>query len=115
MPNALANSGWPRAAQWRITNFGQVLGLAVPVVWSVTGAGYFWPGWVWLGLVVPFAFLRTIRRALRTQGRRPLAVHAASSLVLGAKRIFIWLMGGLGYFHPSMFTGATCGESAEPW
>ncbi|MBW4030950.1 MAG: hypothetical protein HIU57_09840 [Acidobacteria bacterium] len=114
MPNAVTNSGWPRAARRRITNFALVLGLAVTVVWSVTGAGYFWPGWVWLGLVVPFAFLRTIRRALRRQRPRPLAVHAALSLVLGATGIFIWLMGGLGYFWPSMFTRATCGESAEP-
>jgi signal transduction histidine kinase len=97
---AVANSGWPRAARWRIANFALVLGLAVTVIWSVTGASYFWPGWIWLGLTVPFALDRSLRRALRSPDQRPLAVHAALSLVLGAVGIFIWLMGGLGYFWP---------------
>lgn len=116
VPDAVANSGWPRAARWRITNFGLVLGLAVTIVWSVIGAGYFWPGWVWLGLVVPFAFLRTVRRALRTQGLRPLAVHAAVSLELGATGIFIWLMGGLRYFWPIwLILGLVVTFSTHAW
>src|SRR5581483_10094953 len=24
------------------------------LVWAVTGAGYFWPAWTWLGLAIPF-------------------------------------------------------------
>ena len=27
-----------------------VLALVVTVVWAATGAGVFWPGWVWMGL-----------------------------------------------------------------
>jgi signal transduction histidine kinase len=100
VPNVVGNSGWPRAARWRITNFGLVVGFAVTAAWLVTGADYFWPGWVWFGLAVPFAFLRAVRQALRTKGRRPLAVHAAVSIVLAVAGIFIWLMGGPGYFWP---------------
>jgi len=113
---AVANSGWPWSARWRITNFGLVLGLAITVVWSVTGAGYFWPGWVWLGLAVPFLFLPVVRRALRTQDRRHLAVHGAASLVLGAIGIYIWLMGGLGYFWPIwLFLGLVVAFSMHAW
>jgi len=116
LSNALANSGWPRTARWRITNFGLVLGLAVTVAWAVTGAGYFWAGWVWLGMVVPFALLRTVRRALRTQGPRPLAVHGAVSLVLGATGIFVWLLSGLRYFWPMwLMIGLAVAFSTHAW
>ena len=53
----------------RAVSFGIVLGLALTVVWSVTGAHYFWPGWIWFTLALPIAFYRGIRWALRT--RRP--------------------------------------------
>jgi signal transduction histidine kinase len=81
-------------------SFGVVLGVALTVVWAVTGAGYFWPGWVWLGMALPLAFQGTIRFALRTPDRRPLAVHAAISVVIGAVAVVVWLMTGLGYFWP---------------
>ena len=93
-----------------------MLGLAVTVAWAVTGAGYFWAGWVWLGMVVPFALLRTVRRALRTQGPRPLAVHGAVSLVLGATGIFVWLLSGLRYFWPMwLMIGLAVAFSTHAW
>jgi signal transduction histidine kinase len=32
-----------------------VVGLAVTVIWAATGAGHYWPGWVWFGLGIPLA------------------------------------------------------------
>jgi signal transduction histidine kinase len=98
--DASANSRWPWGAQWRATGFGIVLCLAFTVVWAVTGARYFWPGWVWFGLALPLAFQGSVRRALRFSRRRPLAVNAAGSLVLGAASVFIWMLSGFRYFWP---------------
>ncbi len=113
---AVADSGWPRAPRWRIANFALVLGLGLAVVWSVTGAGYFWPGWVWLGLAIPFAFWGILRRSLHAWRLRPLAVHAALSTVLGATGVVVWLMSGLRYFWPIwLILGLVVAFTAHAW
>ncbi len=91
---------WPQVTRWRITKFMVVLGLVVTVVWSVTNVSYFWPGWVWFGLLLPYGSLLAIRVAIRTNKRPSLAVHVALALILAATGIFIWVMGGLRYFWP---------------
>jgi signal transduction histidine kinase len=98
-------SGEPPAMTWpwmarRALGFGIVLGLALTVVWSVTGAGYFWPGWIWFTLALPVAFYRSMGFALRTRGRRSFAVHAAISLVFTAALVAIWVMSSHRYFWP---------------
>lgn len=98
-PAVPSGKTWPWTA-WRTISIGVVLGLALTIVWAVTGAQYFWPGWVWCSLGLPIGFYRSIRWALRTQGRRPLAVHAAVSLLLAAMVVVIWLMSGHRYFWP---------------
>jgi signal transduction histidine kinase len=114
--DAPASSDWPSAAQWRVTSFGIFLGLAASVVWAVTGAHYFWPGWIWFALALPLAFQGAIRRALRTSGRRGLTMHAAVSLVLGVAGIVIWLLSGHGYFWPIWpFLGLALVLAAHAW
>ena len=88
--------GWPGAP----VSFGIVLGLALTLVWSVTGAHYFWPGWIWFTLALPVAFYRSIRWALHTPGRRSLALHAAISLVIAATLVAIWVLSSHRYFWP---------------
>jgi signal transduction histidine kinase len=90
---------WPWVAR-RAVSFGIVLGLALTLVWAVTGALYFWPGWIWFSLALSVTWYYCIRRALRTRGRRSLAVHAAISLVLAAALVAIWVMANHGYFWP---------------
>ena len=90
---------WPWIAR-RALSFGIVLGLVLTVVWALTGAGYFWPGWIWFVLALPVAFWQSIRWALRTWRRRSLAVHAAVTFVLVPSIVVIWLLSGLGYFWP---------------
>ncbi|MGH8987192.1 MAG: histidine kinase [Acidimicrobiales bacterium] len=87
----------PRAWTWvwiarRAIGFGIVLGLLLTIVWAVTPVDYYWPGWIWFAVVLPVAFDRSIRRALRTPVRRAVAVHAAVSLVLSAALVAIWLL-----------------------
>jgi signal transduction histidine kinase len=84
----------------RTVRFGIVLGLVLTVIWALTGAGYFWPGWIWIALTLPVASDWSIHWALNTRGRRSLAVHAALSLVIAAALTAIWVMADHGYFWP---------------
>jgi signal transduction histidine kinase len=111
-----ASGSWARTVQGRATSFGIFLGLAVTVVWAVTGAHYFWPGWIWFALALPFAFQGAIRIALGTSGRRALAVHAAVSLVLALAGIVIWLLSVHGYFWPFwLFLGLAIVLAGHAW
>jgi len=84
----------------RSVSFGIVLGLVLTVIWALTGAGYFWPGWIWIALALPVASYWSIHWALDTRGRRSLAVHAAISLVIAGAFVAIWAMTSHRYFWP---------------
>jgi signal transduction histidine kinase len=90
---------WSRAVR-RAASFGIVLGLVLTVIWAVTGAGYFWPGWMWFVLALPAAADWSVRRALRTKVRPSVAVHAAISFVISAALIAIWLLSSHRHFWP---------------
>ncbi len=90
---------WPWVAR-RALGFGIVLGLMLTVVWALTDTHYFWPGWIWFALAVPFGTYWSVRWALRTRIRRSLAVHAAMSLVIAAALVAIWVMSSHRYFWP---------------
>jgi signal transduction histidine kinase len=85
---------------WRLGGLAGTVGLSVLIIWALTGASYFWPGWVWLGLIIPFAVLESIRLALRAPVRRGLAVQVAVSAVVFGICLWAWLMAGPGYPWP---------------
>jgi putative drug exporter of the RND superfamily len=84
----------------RSMRFGFVVGLVLTVIWATTGAGYFWPGWLWFALALPAAVSWSMCRALRTKIRRSEAVHAALSLVISATLIAIWVLSSHRHFWP---------------
>jgi signal transduction histidine kinase len=88
-----------------------LVGFVVTVIWGITGAGYFWPMWVWFGLAVPLGTYAAVRHALQTPpGRtRGLAVHGALSGVVGAILVAVWALAGFGYFWP-IFALASLGS-----
>jgi signal transduction histidine kinase len=78
-----------------------LIGMAVTVVWFLTGRGPFWPGWVWLGLGLPIGLYAGVRYAAAGRGpgpRRRLAVHGAISGAIGAACVFAWVLSGSSYF-----------------
>ncbi|HEX6020861.1 MAG TPA: histidine kinase [Solirubrobacter sp.] len=69
------------------------------VIWAASGFGYFWPIWVWFGLMIPVAVQYAICRSLQGPRQwRALSVHAALSCVAGAILTFIWAMTGFGFW-----------------
>jgi signal transduction histidine kinase len=72
------------------------------VIWALTGAGYFWPAWVWisLGLVVGLAVAWRWSRLASPSPRRSLEAQGALSSVLLIYLVFVWALSGAGYFWP---------------
>jgi signal transduction histidine kinase len=78
-----------------------LLGLLCTAVWAVTGAGYYWPVWVWLGLLIPLSLHFGLREAARiAPERRALAIQAVISLVVIGVAIAVWALAGFGAFWP---------------
>lgn len=79
-----------------------LLAFAVTVIWGFSTRGYFWPGWVWLGLTIPLALHFFLRLAWQAPPGRPrrFAIHAVLSAVLGVTTIFAWVLSGFGFFWP---------------
>jgi signal transduction histidine kinase len=79
-----------------------IVAFAVTLIWGLSGAGYFWPRWVWFGLGVPVAFGAAIRRARRGRDRaeRRFFTVAMLAAVLGVMLVLIWWFGRPGYFWP---------------
>ncbi len=89
-----------RRWSWRFAGLAATIGLSTTLIWASTGASYYWPGWVWLGLVIPFAVVGGIRLALRARTRRGLAVHFALSVVVVGICLWVWLMAETAYPWP---------------
>jgi signal transduction histidine kinase len=84
---------------------GQIAGgasLLCFVIWGLTGAGYFWPAWVWLGLATVFGFVVAWRwsRLAPPGPRRNLETQAAFSLVFAVNSILNWALAEQGFFWP---------------
>jgi signal transduction histidine kinase len=84
----------------RLLAFGILIALVLTVIWAMTPVGYFWPGWIYFVVLLPPAATWIVRRAVRTNLRRPLALHAAISLVISAALVVIWLLSSHRYFWP---------------
>ena len=93
-------AGPRRRWSWRLATLAVTIGVSVTLVWALTGASYYWPSWVWLALAIPFAFVGSIRLALRARTRRALAVQFAVSAVVFGICLWVWLMAGPGYPWP---------------
>jgi signal transduction histidine kinase len=75
-----------------------VIGLALTVVWAATGAGRYWPMWVWFGLGVPLVAHAVIFETVRRQPRRNvgLLVHTEATALLCLMLVAIWALAGGG-------------------
>ncbi len=92
---------WRRRPVGRLAASAATLGVFVLLIWALTTPGeYFWPSWVWLGLLIPFALVGGIRKALRAPRRRAFRVQFNVSAVVMGILIWVWLMTYTGYPWP---------------
>jgi signal transduction histidine kinase len=85
---------------WRLAALAATVCVMVLLAWALTPGSYFWPSWVWLGLVTPFAVVKSVQMGLRVPGRRGLGVQFGVSAVVMGILIWVWLSTGLGYPWP---------------
>ncbi|MDQ2622908.1 MAG: histidine kinase, partial [Actinomycetota bacterium] len=79
------------------------VGFFVTLIWGLTGAGTFWPVWVWFGLAVPLAIDFSWWYSRQFEGRREwLALHLSLTATAGGTLILIWLLTGGGDFWPGI-------------
>ena len=102
-----APKGPSRAIEWSPAlalhaGLSALLGLVVIVIWAATGAGYFWPAWVCLGVGLPVAIhgVAQASRRVRAGRRRGLFVHAGVTAALAVFLVAIWALSTSGYFWP---------------
>jgi signal transduction histidine kinase len=78
-----------------------MVGLLCTAIWAAAGAGYYWPAWVWLALVIPLSLHFGLREAVRiAPERRGLAIQVVVSLVVIGVTVAIWALAGFGTFWP---------------
>jgi signal transduction histidine kinase len=78
-----------------------LLALLATAVWAATGAGYFWPAWVYLALLIPLGLSAGLREAMRQPPAwRGLAVQGVISALIVGVAIAVWALAGFGTFWP---------------
>jgi signal transduction histidine kinase len=83
--------------------FTGIVCFVVLVIWLGAGAtGYFWPAWVWFGLLMLLGFHGAIRLGLLAERGRPrrIAMHATITGVLVFGDLAVWALAGGGRFWP---------------
>jgi signal transduction histidine kinase len=108
-PPAAGPDGSPAAEPSRATRWltghivaAAALCLAMALLWAVTGAGTFWPVWVWFGLAIGVGLHVLVLRAVRSERPgRGLELAAGLCAEAGAILVAIWLLSGGGDFWPA--------------
>jgi signal transduction histidine kinase len=79
-----------------------VVGFLCTTIWGLTGRDYFWPAWVWLGLLTLLAGHLLALRALAAAGdpERVYRVTVEKSALVLAVCVAVWALAGGGYFWP---------------
>jgi signal transduction histidine kinase len=69
-----------------------LLGLVATIIWAVTGGGYYWPAWVWLGVAVPVAVHAIVRFGLSapSSARHGLHLHCMVTGLVAAILLTVW-------------------------
>jgi signal transduction histidine kinase len=77
-------------------------GIVLTLLWGITGAGYFWPAWVWLGLAIPVAIHGSLLLARRRPpGRdRNTTFKLGLGATAGAIVLVVWALSGAHGFWP---------------
>jgi DNA-binding CsgD family transcriptional regulator len=107
MPALAAGLSWGEYARSLVRRLAALTAVLLIAIWALTGQGYFWPAWVWLGLAVPVLLDFTASWAWRHERgavRRVACVWAligVAGVILMLTWLLTWLLAGVHEFWPA--------------
>ncbi len=107
MPTLAAGLSLAEYARSLVRRLAALTAVLVTAIWALEGHGYFWPAWVWLGLIVPVLLDFTAGWAWRhPRGavRRVACVWAlvsVAAVILMMTWLLTWLLAGVHEFWPA--------------
>jgi DNA-binding CsgD family transcriptional regulator len=107
MPTQAAGLSLGQYARSLVRRLAALTAVLLGAIWALTGQGYFWPAWAWLGLAVPVLLDFTAGWAWRHERgavRRVACVWAligVAGAILMLTWLLTWLLAGVQEFWPA--------------
>jgi DNA-binding CsgD family transcriptional regulator len=107
MPAQAAGLSLGQYARSLVRRIAALTAVLLGAIWALTGRGYFWPAWAWLGLAVPVLLDFTAGWAWRHERgavRRVACVWAligVAGTILMLTWLLTWLLAGVHEFWPA--------------
>jgi len=107
MPRPAAGLSWGQYTRSLVRRLAALTGVLLAAIWALTGQGYFWPAWAWLGLVVivlcDYAAGWVWRRPSGAARRVACvwAVIGVAAVILMMTWLLTWLLAGARTFWPA--------------
>jgi DNA-binding CsgD family transcriptional regulator len=107
MPAQAAGLSLGQYARSLVRRIAALTAVLLGAIWALTGQGYFWPAWAWLGLAVPVLLDFTAGWAWRHERgavRRVACVWAligVAGTILMSTWLLTWLLAGVHEFWPA--------------
>jgi len=119
MPRLAAGLSLTEYARSLVRRLAALTAVLLSAIWALTGQGYFWPAWAWLGLAMPVLLDYTASWAWRHEPgavRRVACVWAligVAGVILMITWLLTWLLAGVHEFWPAwaLLGLATAGSS----
>jgi DNA-binding CsgD family transcriptional regulator len=107
MPGSAAGLSLGQYARSLVRRLAGLTAVLLVAIWALTGRGYFWPAWAWLGLLVVVLCDYSAGWVWRHQRGAPRrvagmwAVIAVAATILVATWLLTWLLAGAHTFWPA--------------
>ena len=107
IPRPAAGLSWGQYTRSLVRRLAALAAVLLAAIWALTGQGYFWPAWAWLGLVVvvlcDYAAGWVWRRPAGAQRRVAgvWAVIGVAAVILVMTWLLTWLLAGARTFWPA--------------
>jgi DNA-binding CsgD family transcriptional regulator len=107
IPRPAAGLSWGQYARSLVRRLAALAAVLLAAIWALTGQGYFWPAWAWLGLIVVVLCdyaAGWVWRRTPGAARRVACVWAAigvAAVILMMTWLLTWLLAGARTFWPA--------------
>jgi DNA-binding NarL/FixJ family response regulator len=107
MPRPAGGLSWGQYARSLVRRLAGLTAVLLVAIWVLTGRGYFWPAWVWLGLIVVVLCDASAGWVWRRQPGAPRrvagmwAVIGVAATILVMTWLLTWLLAGAHTFWPA--------------